>query len=160
MTNPVRYFLYWTWNSELTTCSASSELGDAAGRDGLSGVNLHTKGTEFYGNSSNLAFLGNLFARAQNQSEGRDPVGNQDVVAKTTVSRPQASSPENRSTSGKSQLSIVNLLYNADYTGHPSPQSYDNTEGSSQKSSSHANAPRSAPGVVNCEFCSTILQTR
>ncbi|KAJ6114525.1 transcriptional regulator family: Fungal Specific TF [Penicillium sp. IBT 16267x] len=97
--------------------SSSSELGDAAGRDGLSGVNLHTKGTEFYGNSSNLA--------------------------------PQPSSPENRSTPGKSQLSIVNLLYNADYTGHPSPQSYNSTEGSSHKSSSYANAPRSAAGLIN-----------
>ena len=45
-----------------------SEVGDAASRDGLSGVNLHTNGTEFYGNSSNLAFLGNLYARARNQS--------------------------------------------------------------------------------------------
>ncbi|KAJ5651914.1 transcriptional regulator family: Fungal Specific TF [Penicillium longicatenatum] len=126
---------------------ASSELGDAAGRDGLSGVNLHTKGTEFYGNSSNLAFLGNLFARAQNQSEGREPVGSQDIAAKT-ANRPQPSSPENRSTSGKSQLSIVNLLYNADYTGHPSPQSYDSKE-SSHKSSSYANAPRSTAGPIN-----------
>ncbi|KAJ5549339.1 transcriptional regulator family: Fungal Specific TF [Penicillium frequentans] len=129
--------------------SSSSELGDAASRDGLSGVNLHTKGTEFYGNSSNLAFLGNLFARAQNQSEGRDPGGDQDVAAKTTANRPQPSSPENRSTPGKSQLSIVNLLYNADYTGHPSPQSHNSTEGSSHKSPSYANVPRSAAGLIN-----------
>ncbi|KAJ5623379.1 transcriptional regulator family: Fungal Specific TF [Penicillium lividum] len=120
--------------------SARSEVGDAAGRDGLSGVNLHTKGTEFYGNSSNLAFLGNLFARAQNQSEGRDPVI-QDIAPKIT--RPQPSSPENRSASGKSQLSIVNLLYNADYTGHLSPQSYAGAEGGSHRSSSYENAPRS-----------------
>ncbi|KAJ5797572.1 transcriptional regulator family: Fungal Specific TF [Penicillium pulvis] len=129
--------------------SSSSEIGDAAGRDGLSGVNLHTKGTEFYGNSSNLAFLGNLFARAQNQSEGRDPGGNQDVAAKTTANRPRLSSPENGSTPGKSQLSIVNLLYNADYTGHPSPQSHNSTEGSSHKSPSYANVPKSAAGLIN-----------
>ncbi|KAJ5917844.1 transcriptional regulator family: Fungal Specific TF [Penicillium verhagenii] len=131
--------------------STSSELGDAAGRDGLSGVNLHTKGTEFYGNSSNFAFLGNLFARAQHQSEGGDSVGSQDIAPRITTTKPQPSSPENRSTPGKSQLSIVNLLYNADYTGHPSPQSYDGAEGGPNNTSSYAkaNASSSAAGPIN-----------
>ncbi|KAJ5930042.1 transcriptional regulator family: Fungal Specific TF [Penicillium verhagenii] len=140
--------------------SSSSELGDAAGRDGLSGVNLHTKGTEFYGNSSNLAFLGNLFARAQHQSEGRDSVGSQDIAPRITTNRPQPSSPENRSTPGKSQLSIVNLLYNADYTGHPSPQSYDGAEGGPNKTSSYAkaNAPGSAAGPINNHGAQTEIE--
>ncbi|TPR08674.1 Sugar (and other) transporter family protein [Aspergillus niger] len=51
--------------------AATPELCDSASRDGLSGVNLHTNGTEFYGNSSNLAFLGNLYARARNQAENK-----------------------------------------------------------------------------------------
>ncbi|KAJ5716242.1 transcriptional regulator family: Fungal Specific TF [Penicillium malachiteum] len=126
--------------------SAPSELGDAASRDGLSGVNLHTKGTEFYGNSSNLAFLGNLFARAQNQSEGQESLLNRDATP--AANKLQASSPESRSTPGKSQLSIVNLLYNVDYTGHPSPQSYDGAEGIPQRPP-YSDVPRSTPGSGN-----------
>ncbi|KAJ6028010.1 transcriptional regulator family: Fungal Specific TF [Penicillium herquei] len=126
--------------------SAPSELGDAASRDGLSGVNLHTKGTEFYGNSSNLAFLGNLFARAQHQSEGQESLLNRDVTP--AANKLQASSPESRSTPGKSQLSIVNLLYNVDYTGHPSPQSYDGAEGIPQIPP-YSDVPRSTPGSGN-----------
>ncbi|KAJ5720363.1 transcriptional regulator family: Fungal Specific TF [Penicillium malachiteum] len=124
---------------------APSELGDAASRDGLSGINLHTKGTEFYGNSSNLAFLGNLFARAQHQSEGQESLLNRDATP--TANKLQASSPESRSTPGKSQLSIVNLLYNVDYTGHPSPQSYDGAEGVLQRP--YSDVPRSTPGPGN-----------
>ena len=131
MTNRVCCFYFITHIvSKLTTYSVASELGDAASRDGLSGINLHTKGTEFYGNSSNLAFLGNLFARAQNQSQGDSQLSNKHVPL--AVKRPQPSSPESRSTSGRAQLSIVNLLYNADYTGHPSPQSYDSPGGVSR----------------------------
>ncbi|KAJ5626954.1 transcriptional regulator family: Fungal Specific TF [Penicillium herquei] len=126
--------------------SAPSELGDAASRDGLSGVNLHTKGTEFYGNSSNLAFLGNLFARAQHQSEGQESLLNRDATP--SANKIQASSPESRSTPGKSQLSIVNLLYNVDYTGHPSPQSYDGAEGVPQRPP-YSDVPRSTPGSGN-----------
>lgn len=51
--------------------------------------------------------------------------------------------------SGKQQLSIVNLLYNADYTGHSSPQSYDGVEGTPSKRQAHADEPRSDVGVIS-----------
>ncbi|KAJ6026952.1 uncharacterized protein N7446_004446 [Penicillium canescens] len=114
-------------------CCHISEVGDAASRDGLSGVNLHTNGTEFYGNSSNLAFLENLYARARNQAGSRsqnllDRGASQPTPVSPVNQRDQPLSPEtsqdlNGRKSGNSQLSIVNLLYNADYPGHPSPQS-------------------------------------
>jgi hypothetical protein len=109
----------------------------------LSGVNLHTNGTEFYGNSSNLAFLGNLYARARNQSGSGDqdrfdhgtsqpnqilPVNQRDQPLS-----PETSQDLNSRKSGKSQLSIVNLLYNADYPGHPSPQSQSGGEIAAQR---------------------------
>jgi hypothetical protein len=115
-----------------------SEVGDAASRDGLSGINLHTNGTEFYGNSSNLAFLGNLYARAQNQAGSRyqnlfDHGTSQPTPVSPVNQRDQPLSPEtsqdlNSRKSGNSRLSIVNLLYNADYNGHPSPQSQSGGE--------------------------------
>ncbi|KAI1832832.1 transcriptional regulator family: Fungal Specific TF [Penicillium roqueforti] len=130
----------------------NSEQGDAASRDGLSGVNLHTNGTEFYGNSSNLAFLGNLYARAQNQElryQNRPDETPRQIPASPDYTNPQ-SQPLSRETShkssrrsGKSQLSIVNLLYNADYIGHPSPQSHDGTDFAAQRS------PPDADGLEN-----------
>ncbi|KAJ5306451.1 hypothetical protein N7508_005466 [Penicillium antarcticum] len=117
--------------------SPISEVGDAALRDGLSGVNLHTNGTEFYGNSSNLAFLGNLYARARSQADNRDQYQLADYVSQLMQETPanqrdQPPHPEpsdhKSGKSGKSQLSIVNLLYNADYPGHLSPQSQSGGE--------------------------------
>ncbi|CAI7574529.1 unnamed protein product [Penicillium glandicola] len=120
--------------------TSNSELGDAASKDGLSGVNLHTNGTEFYGNSSNLAFLGNLYARAQNQElkdqNRSDETRQMPASPNYTNSRSRPFSPETHKAnrrSSKSQLSIVNLLYNADYVGHPSPQSYDGTDLTAQR---------------------------
>lgn len=42
--------------------------------------------------------------------------------------------------SSKAQLSIVNLLYNADYTGHPSPQSQDGYRNPSDGDGSRGNS--------------------
>ena len=130
-----------------------SENGDAASRDGLSGLNLHTNGTEFYGNSSNLACLANLFARAQNHTETRasDQRENQRVnIGHTTpATRLQASSQGIRSMAGKQQLSIVNLLYNADYTGHPSLQSCEGVEGRPLIGQVHADEQRSDVGIMS-----------
>ncbi|OKO97572.1 hypothetical protein PENSUB_10366 [Penicillium subrubescens] len=121
--------------------TAPSEIGDAASRDGLSGVNLHTKGTEFYGNSSNLAFLGNLYTRAKNQAETRAAelqATESDTPASTSRQQPlsPAAGPRTGPLSGKAQLSIVNLLYNADYTGHPSPHSITGVESGTNRSPS------------------------
>ncbi|KAJ5886901.1 transcriptional regulator family: Fungal Specific TF [Penicillium subrubescens] len=123
------------------TPTAPSEIGDAASRDGLSGVNLHTKGTEFYGNSSNLAFLGNLYTRAKNQAETRAAelqATESDTPASTSRQQPlsPAAGPRTGPLSGKAQLSIVNLLYNADYTGHPSPHSITGVESGTNRSPS------------------------
>jgi hypothetical protein len=124
----------------------ASQVGDAASRDGLSGVNLHTNGTEFYGNSSNLAFLGNLYARAQNQADIRNQDRIEDGASQPSQNSPvnhpnqpfsPGTSDHNSRKSGKSQLSIVNLLYNADYPGHSLPQSHNKGEA----------AVRAAPSV-------------
>ncbi|GLA08509.1 hypothetical protein AnigIFM60653_010043 [Aspergillus niger] len=122
--------------------AATPELCDSASRDGLSGVNLHTNGTEFYGNSSNLAFLGNLYARARNQAENKpltipdnEPSypsngGTNAVVNslsdKTAADQLTPNSPADKqsesSQTNKAQLSIVNLLYNPKYPSHSPPQ--------------------------------------
>ncbi|KAJ5780668.1 transcriptional regulator family: Fungal Specific TF [Penicillium paradoxum] len=132
--------------TKLTISSApTSEIGDAASRDGLSGVNLHTNGTEFYGNSSNLAFLGNLYMRAQNQAESRDH-NQPDEASQPNKASPHSfnqrsqllssdtSHEKHDSRSSKSQLSIVNLLYNVEYTGHPTPQSHNGAKDATQMS--------------------------
>ncbi|KAJ5377274.1 transcriptional regulator family: Fungal Specific TF [Penicillium cataractarum] len=134
----------------------NEEIGDAASRDGLSGLNLHTKGTEFYGNSSNLAFLGNLYTRAKNQAETRapeyPPTGPYTAAA---TNRPQPLSPATCPGAGpltsKAQLSIVNLLYNADYTGHPSPRSLNGVEGATNSSPSFASGQVDADAVNNSQ---------
>ncbi|KAJ5510662.1 transcriptional regulator family: Fungal Specific TF [Penicillium expansum] len=139
----------------------NSELGDAASRDGLSGVNLHTNGTEFYGNSSNLAFLGNLYARAQNQelrdqNQPDETPRQMPASPKYTNPRSQPLSPETSHSkdnrrSSKSQLSIVNLLYNADYVGHPSPQSHDGAEFAAQRSPPDGDSLKSRTPTMNNE---------
>ncbi|KAJ5119099.1 transcriptional regulator family: Fungal Specific TF [Penicillium atrosanguineum] len=53
--------------------------------------------------------------------------------------------------SGKQQLSIVNLLYNADYTGHLSPQSYDGVEARPSKGQGHAEEPRSDVEIMSTD---------
>ncbi|PYH93807.1 hypothetical protein BO71DRAFT_326872 [Aspergillus ellipticus CBS 707.79] len=121
---------------------ATPELCDSASRDGLSGVNLHTNGTEFYGTSSNLAFLGNLYARARNQSEtkaltipehehtfsheGPNPAlkslpSDKVVFNQLTPNSPADRQPDSTQTN-KAQLSIVNLLYNPKYPSQSPPQ--------------------------------------
>lgn len=73
----------------------------------LGGVNSHTNGTEFYGGSSNLAFLGKLFSRARKR-------------ARFSYNKQGSEAPdfENRQTSSlhlsNHRLSIVNLMYNTD----------------------------------------------
>jgi hypothetical protein len=122
----------------------------------LSGVNLHTKGTEFYGNSSNLAFLGNLYTRAKNQAQIR-AVELQARESDTPVSanRPQPLSPATGTGAGplssKAQLSIVNLLYNADYTAHPSPHSFTGPESGTNRSPSFVAGQDDAGATDNCE---------
>ncbi|GLI77201.1 hypothetical protein PoHVEF18_005487 [Penicillium ochrochloron] len=130
--------------------AAQSEIGDAASRDGLSGVNLHTKGTEFYGNSSNLAFLGNLYTRAKNQAETRAAELQPDTPASKSRQQPlsPATGPRTGPLSSKAQLSIVNLLYNADYTGHPSPHSLTGVDSRTSRSPSFA-VGQGTGGAVN-----------
>ncbi|KAJ5766598.1 uncharacterized protein N7511_004214 [Penicillium nucicola] len=134
--------------------SSDSEVGDAASRDGLSGINLHTNGTEFYGNSSNLAFLGNLYARAQSHSDSRaryqyDNDASQQSQTSPANQRQQPFSPEisdrNSRKSGKSQLSIVNLLYNAEYPGQPSPQSQGEKDVAEQTAQSNQSSLSNLP---------------
>lgn len=106
-------------------------LCDSASRDGLSGINLHTNGTEFYGNSSNLAFLGNLYARARNQAENRisNASGNgaymnsdlqptQYAAGQRSYQALDKHTDDTKAASDKAQLSIVNLLYNPNYPSH------------------------------------------
>ena len=124
-----------TGNNTTTTPQAETPLCDSASKDGLSGINIHTNGTEFYGNSSNLAFLGNLYARARNQAENRTLNASENEVypASTSSSQPTTSQQPyqtsdskdaEKATSDKAQLSIVNLLYNPNYPSHsPSSQS-------------------------------------
>jgi hypothetical protein len=133
--------------AKLTTPPAPvSDLGDAASSDGLSGVNLHTNGTEFYGNSSNLAFLGNLYIRAQNQGEHRDQNRPEsDVARQAQPVSPKVSRDNGQKRSGRSQLSIVNLLYNADYNDHLSPQSHDGADPAAQRIPTVADGARDRP---------------
>lgn len=76
---------------------------------GLGGVNAHTQGTEFYGGSSNLAFLNTLFARARTRARScsREP-GASALDQDSVVDEQSPGHLQN------SQLSIVNLMYNAD----------------------------------------------
>ncbi|KAL3482533.1 fungal-specific transcription factor domain-containing protein [Aspergillus californicus] len=116
---------------------ASPGLGDSASTDGLTGVNVHTKGTEFYGTSSNFAFLQNLYARARNQEDafnsggpqnGPFPLASTASIERDTSTqlapeqRREGSSEGNNTTGNKSQLSIVNLLYNPGYPTQSPPQ--------------------------------------
>jgi hypothetical protein len=96
--------------------------------------------------TSNLAFLGNLYARARNQSGSRDqdrfdhgtsqPTQILPVNQRDQPLSPETSQDLNSRKSGKSQLSIVNLLYNSDCPGHPSPQSQSRGEIAAQRSGS------------------------
>ncbi|OJJ75715.1 hypothetical protein ASPBRDRAFT_38019 [Aspergillus brasiliensis CBS 101740] len=127
--------------------AATPELCDSASRDGLSGVNLHTNGTEFYGNSSNLAFLGNLYARARNHADHRPltipdnepsyPSNGgahaalsllSDKPATDQLTPNSADKQSESSQTNKAQLSIVNLLYNPKYPSHSPPQISGGTE--------------------------------
>ena len=117
----------------------------------MSGVNLHTNGTEFYGNSSNLAFLGNLYAGARNQADNKAPDEPEPDISPMQGQSSRTSDRLNlrrdvhgqslgptkeaveaghtRSVSEKTQPSIVNLLYNPNYSTSPiSPQTKDQNE--------------------------------
>ncbi|PWY92713.1 hypothetical protein BO70DRAFT_328052 [Aspergillus heteromorphus CBS 117.55] len=143
--------------------AATPELCDSASRDGLSGVNLHTNGTEFYGTSSNLAFLGNLYARARNQAEtkaltipdhepafppngGPNPALNSLPPEKTAFHQLTPNSPADRQSdstqTNKAQLSIVNLLYNPKYPSHSPPQVDGRVEDDRQGRATDAEGPR------------------
>ncbi|KAE8321065.1 fungal-specific transcription factor domain-containing protein [Aspergillus sergii] len=121
------------------------EVYDSASRDGLSGINLHTNGTEFYGNSSNFAFLGNLYARARNQAEvrtsnipeympsnlphegSRQTPEQQSTVKYVSPRQAHHSTVDKERETAKpstsaTQLSIVNLLYNPGYSSTSPPQ--------------------------------------
>ncbi|PLN82278.1 fungal-specific transcription factor domain-domain-containing protein [Aspergillus taichungensis] len=111
------------------------ELGDSASRDGLSGVNLHTSGTEFYGNSSNLAFLGNLYARARHQADSQVLHVADLPYPPTETTQADIATPTGQSDKQsdgaipKPQLSIVNLLYNPTYPSHFPPQASGRLDG-------------------------------
>lgn len=101
-------------------------LCDSASRDGLSGINLHTNGTEFYGNSSNLAFLGNLYARARKHAGNRALHGPGDFQSTAGPSQRHVEDrhkEDSAKTTDRTQLSIVNLLYNPSYQSHSPLQS-------------------------------------
>lgn len=90
---------------------------------------MHTNGTEFYGNSSNLAFLGNLYARARKHAGSRAPNvfgdghSNGDFQSTTGPSQPYTEDTHKDSTTDRTQLSIVNLLYNPSYPSNSPSQS-------------------------------------
>lgn len=147
---------------------ATPEVYDSASRDGLSGINLHTNGTEFYGNSSNLAFLGNLYARARNQAEARtsdlpenmpsnipDEGHRQTPDQQSTmkyVSPRQArhSTVDKERETAKpatsaTQLSIVNLLYNPGYSSTSPPQINGRPEDDGNRQSSTVGNQKKSP---------------
>lgn len=148
------------------------EVYDSASRDGLSGINLHTNGTEFYGNSSNLAFLGNLYARARNQAEAKtlnvpeilsSNFLDEGCLALDQSSTVKYASPrqalhstvdkerENaKPATSATQLSIVNLLYNPGYPSTSPPQISGRPENDGNRQGSivgnQSNLPRTFPG--------------
>lgn len=73
----------------------------------LGGINAHTNGTEFYGGSSNLAFLGKLFSRARKRARcSYNKQGPDSHCFENRETRPEHLSNH--------RLSIVNLMYNTD----------------------------------------------
>ncbi|KAB8267312.1 fungal-specific transcription factor domain-containing protein [Aspergillus minisclerotigenes] len=144
------------------------EVYDSASRDGLSGINLHTNGTEFYGNSSNLAFLGNLYARARNQAEARTSnipenmpsnildEGNRQTPDQHSAMKYVSPRQAHHSTVDKeretakpatsaTQLSIVNLLYNPGYSSTSPPQINGRPEDDGNRQSSTVGNQRNPP---------------
>jgi len=94
---------------------------------GLGGVNAHTSGTEFYGGSSNLAFLDRLFTRARNRARAYSSYGPGPVIqAHDDTGRLQGAHSDSRHLHDD-ELSIVNLMYSADYpaSGPPGTSSSD-----------------------------------
>ncbi|EAU38418.1 predicted protein [Aspergillus terreus NIH2624] len=142
-------------HSRRTTCPLAAqtpELCDSASREGLSGVNIHTNGTEFYGTSSNLAFLGSLYARARGQAENRNPTVPDNISGlaptggaslmlasapseKDLLQSPHSTSDRNDApkAASKAQLSIVNLLYNPTYASHSPPRVHGRSDNDNQK---------------------------
>ncbi|PYH40284.1 uncharacterized protein BP01DRAFT_224671 [Aspergillus saccharolyticus JOP 1030-1] len=133
-------------DDKIVTAATPELVCDSASKDGLSGVNIHTNGTEFYGNSSNLAFLGNLYARARTQAENRGltvpdnghngaPVEQgptafsaprtdaNGLIQSTPGSTSNKESDDTQPAANATQLSIVNLLYNPKYPSHSPLQS-------------------------------------
>ncbi|KAE8363101.1 fungal-specific transcription factor domain-containing protein [Aspergillus caelatus] len=158
------------WNDVLAV--PTPEVYDSASRDGLSGINLHTNGTEFYGNSSNFAFLGNLYARARNQVEARTLNVPENLssnlpdegccLALDQPSTVKYASPrqalhstvdkerENaKPATSAAQLSIVNLLYNPGYPSTSPPQISGRPENDGNRQCSivgnQRNPPRTFP---------------
>ncbi|KAE8334937.1 hypothetical protein BDV24DRAFT_171763 [Aspergillus arachidicola] len=144
------------------------EVYDSASRDGLSGINLHTNGTEFYGNSSNFAFLGNLYARARNQAEvrtsnipenmpsnlphegSRQTPDQQSTVKYVSPRQAHHSTVDKERETAKpstsaTQLSIVNLLYNPGYSSTSPPQINGRPEDDGNRESSTIGNQRNPP---------------
>ncbi|KAE8382775.1 fungal-specific transcription factor domain-containing protein [Aspergillus bertholletiae] len=153
---------------------AIPEVYDSSSRDGLSGINLHTNGTEFYGNSSNLAFLGNLYARARNQEEARTsnipdniPSSLPDEDCRLALGRPSSVkdvSPRQALNSGVDKetemakpvssaapLSIVNLLHNPGYPSISPPQINGRPEDDGNRQSSAAGDQRNPQNFADHE---------
>lgn len=153
---------------------------DSASRDGLSGINLHTNGTEFYGNSSNLAFFGNLYARARNQAEARTSnipenmssnlpeggcrlapdqpssmkyVSPQQALHPTVDKEPTNAKPATRA----AQLSIVNLLYNPGYPSTSPPQINGRPEDDGNRRPSAVGDQRIPPRTIAGEYKILVL---
>ncbi|EXJ71101.1 uncharacterized protein A1O5_06094 [Cladophialophora psammophila CBS 110553] len=116
----------------------------------LSGVNTHTSGTEFYGGSSNLAFLARLFSKARKRvstlSRGAVPTGvaNSTSFAHDTTSSELRHLNDNRS-------SLVDLMYSIDYHS-PVDRATRPTKGTASTPNATATTPsirtsHSSPGL-------------
>ncbi|KFY40674.1 hypothetical protein V494_03393 [Pseudogymnoascus sp. VKM F-4513 (FW-928)] len=94
----------------------------------LGGTNAYTNGTEFYGGSSNLAFLDSLFswARKRARSNSHDDPNNSSKEPRDTEKLQDSESGSQHLSNN--HLSIVNLMYNAT-AGYPdsAPDSINRT---------------------------------
>ncbi|KIX00391.1 uncharacterized protein Z518_10530 [Rhinocladiella mackenziei CBS 650.93] len=79
----------------------------------LAGVNTHTSGTEFYGSSSNLAFLARLFSKARKRVTTLSHDG-PSVNVRNDASSVQDATSELRHLNDN-RSSLVDLMYSIDY---------------------------------------------
>lgn len=140
----------------LLTFSYLQEYPSATGTPGLDGVNTHTSGTEFYGGSSNLAFLASLFVKARKRATTSILVAPAESSGNTGSDMGQLQGvnvePQHLNDTA---LSIVDLMYSTDYNS-PSEErrSTTATTAAAAKPVSSPTRPflyqeRCTPGVVD-----------